>query len=199
MANLRVVAGSGDTKKTGRPPGPGFDEWSTEGFKYSSEHFYTRSKNAEDSGFRDIHLRVPEYLYGWAMHVVSEKLFSQLRSPNDLIRDALVHRCHELLELLNDEEFAKTLTRDMRKSRTEQRRADIESMKNSIVGHRSVLESAYAEQDTQAMSDELADVEDDVHTARYPYNQRLKELAREYRERLKQMIASFPPENNDEG
>lgn len=194
---LRVVGEDPDRATDGAEPTPGrvsgaFDPWDTEkGHEYSEDHFYTRSTNKHDHSI-DARFRFPPHLAAMVSGIVDSKRFPSLRSNADFYRDAAVHRLHHLNEMIQDGKYSKALSIEMRLARVEARRKEMEELTAALTTHEQTLELARQSEDYEAMSDTLADIEDDIPAFREPYKKNLKLLAAKYRRMLKDAPPSEP-------
>lgn len=186
MTKLQVVSDDGEEPGKGGRPSGDFDPWDTDkGHEYNEDAFYTRSTNKYDHS-TDIRFRFPPHLSAMVSEVVDSKRFPQLRSSADFYRDAAVHRLHHINEMIRDEKYSKTLSIEMRLARVEARKKEMEELKMGIDTHEQTLELARQTEDYEAMSDTLADIEDDIQSYREPYKNQLKTLAVKYRRMMKE-------------
>lgn len=183
---LRVVGDSNEPPKSGRPSGE-FDPWDTEkGQSYSLDRFYTRSTNKHDHSAEG-KFRLPPHIQSAIAQIVDSKQFPHLRSIQDFYRDSVIHRLHYLNQLIQDGRLEKQLSLEMRACRVDEMRREVEDLKSVVDRHMQNLELAGSMKDAQAISDSLALLEDDLPSVREPYRAMLKELARKFRQELKDM------------
>lgn len=184
---LRVVGdGEPEKNKGGRPSGE-FDPWDTErGQSYSLDSFYTRSTNKHDHSAEG-KFRLPPHIQAAVAQIVDSKQFPQLRSIQDFYRDSVIHRLHHLNETIQDGRLEKQLSLEMRACRVAEKQKEVEELKQTVDNHTNNLELALSMRDSEAISDSLALLEDDLPNIRNPYRAMLKELARKFRNELKNL------------
>lgn len=186
MTKLTVVEDNEEPNKPGRPSGT-FDPWDTErGQSYSLDTFYTRSTNKHDHS-AECKFRFPPHLQAAVAQIIESKQYPQLRSIQDFWRDAAVHRLHYLNEAIQDGKLQKQLSLEMRACRIAEKQKEVEELKQIVDNHTNNLDLALSMRDSEAISDSLALLEDDLPTIRNPYRAMLKELARKFRMELKNL------------
>lgn len=154
------------------------EHWALEDERYAEDRFFMRST---DGHGHSSHARVniPPQLMARLEDVVMSRRFPY-RSLQDIVRDAINHRLHQLSLLAPDVVPEAALATERRKSQTELRLMEINGMVEEVKLGKQALGAAVANEDWFALSDLLVHLETVAEGMREPYRTQLSKVLREY-------------------
>lgn len=173
--------------KGGRPSGTEFDPWVPEHHaEYKPERLYTRSTNKHDHSVKN-DVRMPPGIHAMVSEVVDK--VPGYRSMADFYRDAVVHRMRWWLE--RDMELTPILKyrldMELWLADLDQLQQIMELGENLTSTNRELLERAATSRNVWVLGKTIQGVEDRAEELGQPYEGQLRELAKEYRKRMKEM------------
>lgn len=155
---------------------------------YDVAEFYTRATDGR--GHSDnLRVRVKPEVSGEIGALVSSGRIPEYTTPQDFIRDAIVHRLRWLSEHADDPllaaKLAETVRRTVIEETTSRYIAMIDSFEEFLTRTREVCERALKWEDHHGVARYLADVEEYAENSREPYAGRLRAVISHYRSQLK--------------
>ena len=137
--------------------------------KYSPDEFYCASTNEHDHS-ETIQLKLPKHVKAQLNELIRTGRVPAYRSPNDALRDGLVHRLHFLqheYELPPALEF--WVTTERTRARLETIQAEMAAQRQLVDHVREVVETAVQEQDRAMLEVIVTQVGDFIDVAREPH------------------------------
>lgn len=99
------------------------DPWEVAQLDYDADTIYTRSTDGKGHYEQLRNVKISGALHQVVMQMIADGAFPQLRSIGDVVRDALVHRCHYYKDAY--QQLAKPVNAEIILSRMEARRAEL--------------------------------------------------------------------------
>lgn len=155
------------------------DDW------YNPKTFYTHSSDKQGHSHA-IKLLIPKNLAGQVARIVSTGIIPEYRSNQDLFRDAILHRCHQVGKWLDDEELLREVTLLILQSEETmiaQQKADAEEL---IAITRDNLEEAWRRGDTAWMKHHIKDRLEKSYSIPESYRDEYVEMLKKFETLAKQ-------------
>lgn len=161
------------------------ESWDLE-TSYSPEKYYTYSVDAR--GHKEtIRVPFPPSVYGRIGELIASKRVSQYRTPQDFIRDAVIHRLEYLNDFLKDVGIADTIKHEMLLSQVEDEARQQRQLESLVKRTAEELEIAYGRQDRTMMKSIFERVENFIDDIRDPYRTDIELCVKQYQKRLSEM------------
>lgn len=155
-----------------RKPVTDLRTWQTRKEGYSPENFYTRA--SDEKGHREeMRLKLPPAVMRELAEIVAARTWPSIRTPGDLVRDALIHRLH----WLNERAPSRSLSLLLLTTRLAFRREQRDQEKAML--HQIEVELREADD-----ADDRADVANHIR-------QSLPELKRSQRRKVEEIVARY--------
>lgn len=159
------------------------DPWLVEGHSYDQRRFYTRS--VDERGHKEVfHVPFPPQIYGRIAELVSSKEIKEYRSPQDLIRDAVVHRLHVIGEMTRNGDLIRAVAVEQMLSDQYQMMMEMEELEKSISNTEALLGKAAQLGDMGMLEVMIERAEKVVDEVREPYKGKLVGIIKDYRRKL---------------
>jgi hypothetical protein len=170
----------------GRPSGEAFDPWDTgKGSEYRPDRFYTRSTNEHDHSEQVRNLRIPPNIFNRLAIIITDKRIPQLRSMQDVVRDALVHRSMFYSEYLDDPDLKQAVTMEMMVCQAEFHQQEIEASKRLVSEWEDSFRKAVEERDAKRLRIMLDQIEFYIEQLEEPYAGQMQGIFDMYLERTR--------------
>lgn len=155
---------------------------------YDIAEFYTKATDGR--GHSDnLRVRVKPEVAGEIAATVASGRIPDYTTPQDFIRDAIVHRLRWLAEHADDAALTAKLTETVRRTVIEETTSRyitlIDSFEEFLTRTRDVCERALKWEDHHGVDRYLNDVEEYAENSRDPYASRLRAVVTHYRSQLK--------------
>lgn len=151
-----------------------------DGFKlddaYSMDEEYTRSTNKKGFG-ESIYVKVPPEIAGELGALVASRKIPELRTMQDAVRSAIVHRLHHWAEIADDGQIARIVQTEMSMCRTERYIADMQALDTHIAKMREAGQIATQNQDWQMVVELTMEAREAARHTREPYSSRFETQA----------------------
>lgn len=163
------------------------DGWGTQADDYDIAEFYTKATDGR--GHSDnMRVRVKPEIAGEIAAVVSSGRIPDYTTPQDFIRDAIVHRLRWLSEHADDQALAARLADKVRRAIVEERAAQhlafIESFEGMMLRVHEVCEASLKWDDHHGVASFLTHAEEFAANSREPYAGMLRGVIADYAARL---------------
>lgn len=190
---LRLVdmQGQGQGRNKGNGGGEGFDPFGGEDNGYKRTNFYTRATDGKGNSDTK-YVKMSPTILGAIGELIATRQIPGYKTEADLIRDAVVHRLHDLNEMIESKALEGVLNRVVMLARVQARQTEMAELQLLIDQHRDAMETAYQQKDTELLGELLDDAEHDMEQLRSAYQNKLRPVISEYREKIKHL----PPTNN---
>lgn len=161
------------------------ESWELEG-SYSPDNYYTYS--VDGKGHKEkYNLPVPPSVYGRIGELIASKKVAQYRTPQDFIRDAIIHRLAYLNDFLKDAGIAEAIKHEMLLSQIEDQARTQRQLESLVTRTQEELELAYGRQDRVMMKSIFERVEYFINDVREPYHSDIENTVKKYRRLLRDM------------
>lgn len=179
-AHLRAI-----DEAAGEPDGT-LRGWGTEAVGYRIDDFYIGSTDGRGHN-QNVQVPVPTNVMGHMASMIQMRTFPAYRSMQDFIRDAIVHRLHQLAAM-TDRETATTLNEvvsmEVMASHVEKHARDMDTMRSMVSRADQNLSLAAKEEDWITLRKMLDVYEGGIEDLNEPWRGRLEEILETYRRRL---------------
>lgn len=181
---LRVVGQ--DSGGNGSNGSTAFDPFAGETKGYSRENFYTGARDGAGNS-ETKYLKVSGSILGQIGSLVSQRLIPAYKTEADFIRDAIVHRLHEIGEMVDDGVIIATVNRTVKLDRIQQRQVELQEFAAIIHSHEEVMAQCVQSSDDLLLEELILDAESDYEQLRPNYQARLSAVIDKYKDELKKL------------
>lgn len=158
-----------------------------DGFKlddnYRVEEEYTRSTNRKGFG-ETLHVKVPPEIAGEIAAIVASRKIGALRTTQDFVRSAIVHRLHWMAGELDDGQTHRIVQAEIAMCRTERYLEEMKSLENNLSKFKEAAEVACQNNDFAMLVGLVMEARETARHIRDPYATRLEDNANLYAARL---------------
>lgn len=165
------------------------EHWALEDERYAIDRFFMRSSDGHGHSAH-VRVNVPPQVMARLEDVVMSRRFPY-RSSQDVVRDAISHRLHQLSELAPDIVPEEALANERRKSQTELKLLEIQAMTEEIKLGNQALGAAVANEDWMAVNDLLSHLETVAEGMRQPYRGQLIKLIRDHQTKYRKEMEAW--------
>lgn len=147
--------------------------WATEGTEgYRKDRFYTRS--TDTFGHKDrMQVNLPPVVLGRVAALVSSGKIPAYRTAPDFVRDAIMHRLHDVEEMLGEDEMSDSLRVQRVRASLEQQRMDMKELDELAKVAADTMQQALDQGDDLALKIALDEASIVAEELREPYAGRL--------------------------
>lgn len=177
QARLRAVGDSVDDR---------FDPFATEKKGYSPDKFYTKSTDGKGVS-ETKYIKVPPSLIGEIGELVAARVIPDYKTDGDFIRDAIVHRLHEIAEMRQDGRLAAVVNRQVMLNENMRVMQDMEECQMIVTTHRDSFEKAVQVGDALMLAVALDNAEGNLDVLRPAYQAELRGSITEYKRQLRML------------
>lgn len=152
-----------------------FNPWKLEDPGYREDNFYTKSTdNRGHSG--SIRVPVPTTLAAEIEALVASRMIPDYRTPQDVLRDAMVHRLHWLSEALKNGRLKRVVSVHARLAERQRQIQEMQELQELLNQTEDACSKAVAQRDWRLLAEILNDSEDELDLLHEPYFTRMKDL-----------------------
>ena len=176
------------------------DAWSTDGPGYREDRIYTRSTDAAGHQ-KHLRVNVPPSIAGQLASLAADGQIPAYRTSQDVVRDAIVHRLHWLAQnqLNPNQDVMRVVDVEMRKCRLDAITREVVELNGMVEAAREAMEQAAHARDVYALFDAITQAQLEAEAVRDPYQTRIFEMVRDYRQRYATELARInEPEEEKE-
>jgi hypothetical protein len=181
QGHLWVVADGED--KGGKKAFNSFDLVGSEA--YSVDKFYTRSTNKHDHSSEKIQTPYPPNVHAMIMELVNDAGFPDYRSPQDVARDAVVHRIWHHANKSNDEKTLRLCVEEMLICEQAKIAQRVETLERMVAEARQTFEKCHMARDDVSLRELLDLHEERVEELQQPYKGQVAAMIEQYRRYVK--------------
>lgn len=161
------------------PPPSVTASWSTEDVSYDRAKFYCHSTDRKGHS-EPIRAPLPPTITAKMSEIIQSKRFPDLRSVQDIIRDAVYHRLHDYAEFTEDNELKQLVAFEMRASERARRMYWMDRQDWAIKQVEQMLQRATELKDNFALIEATAKGRLDAVEMIEPYRTRMLEVIDKY-------------------
>lgn len=165
-----------------------FDPFKGESKGYRKDNFYTGAKDGAGNS-ETKYLKIGGSVLGQIGALVSGKQIPAYKTEADFIRDAIIHRLHEVGVMIEDGKILATVNRVVKLDRIQQRQVELQEFAAVVNNHEEVMAQCVQSEDVMLLEDLIADAESDIEELRPNYQARLMVTIDKYRNELEKMKA----------
>lgn len=176
---LRVVKDSGEKS---------FDPFAGETKGYNREAFYTAARDGAGNS-ETKYLKISGSVLGQVGALVSGRLIPAYKTEADFIRDAIIHRLHDVGEMIEDGRILATINRAVKLDRIQQRQVELQEFAAIIATHEEAMQQCVVSEDAMLLADLIADAESDYEDLRPNYQARLSVVIDKYKGELDRLVS----------
>lgn len=167
----------------------GIDPWQLEDANYSRANFYTRS--VDSRGHKEtFHVPSPPAIFGQVGELVASRMIPAYRSPQDFVRDAIVHRLRDVAEMTASGQLARVISLEVIRCQQEQMLVEMEEFEKVLVTSEQVMEQAAKLEDVGMLDQAITYSKEQAESIRDPYRSRLLVTVQKHEETLKRIKKS---------
>lgn len=149
---------------------------------YSRERFYTKSR--DKTGEKDnVRVQFPGGLGHEVDALIAEKIIPEYATRQDFVRDAIVHRLHDIAEMKEMGRLSRRMNPLILQMEMEQLKADVESSRATVQITEAMLTGSATSSDWVAVGMALERGFMQIGTLREPYQSQLRDILRSYEQR----------------
>jgi len=165
-----------------------FDPFKGESKGYSREHFYCSARDGAGNN-ETKYLKIAGSVLGQIGMIVSSKDIPVYKTEADFIRDAIVHRLHDIAEMLEDGRLMSSINRTVILNRIEQRQVELQEFNTIVHQHEEAMAQCVQSGDHEFLEELLSDAESDYEGLRDNYQARLMPIITKYKSELTRLRA----------
>lgn len=163
-----------------------YDPWSLEDNNYSRDNFYTRS--VDSKGHKEtFHVPTPPAIFGQVGELVAQRMIPAYRSPQDFVRDAIVHRLRDIAEMTANGTLNRVLSLEIIACQQEQMMVEMQEFARVLDLSEKVMEQAAKSEDVGMLEQAISYGKNQAEEIREPYKGRLLKGIEKHSETLKRM------------
>lgn len=159
------------------------DPFKGENSGYSRDNFYVGAVDGS-GGSETKYLKMAGSVLGQIGELVSSKLVPAYRTEADFIRDAVIHRLHDVNEMVSDSRIESVVNRMVMLDRIRARQVELAEFNSIVTNHEEAMQACVANEDTELLGDLISDAESDWEALRPSYQKRLDIVLEKYRVEL---------------
>lgn len=160
-----------------------FDPFAGENRGYSRENFYTAARDGAGNS-ETKYLKISGAILGQIGALVSGRAIPSYKTEADFIRDAIVHRLHDVGEMIDNGQILATVNRGVKLDRIQQRQVELQEFAAVIANHEEVMAQCVQSADEMLLEGLISDAESDIEDLRPNYQVRLTVIIDKYKEEL---------------
>lgn len=163
-----------------------YDPWSLEDNNYRRDNFYTRS--VDSKGHKEtFHVPAPPAIFGQVGEMVAQRLIPAYRSPQDFVRDAIVHRLRDIAEMTENGTLNRVISLEIIRCQQEQMMIEMQEFQKVLDISEQVMEQAAKSEDVGMLEQAIAYGKEQAEEIREPYKGRLLKGIEKQTETLKRL------------
>lgn len=164
-----------------------FDPFAGETKGYQRDNFYTAARDGAGNS-ETKYLKISGAILGQIGSLVSGRQIPAYKTEADFIRDAIVHRLHDVGEAIDDGRILATVNRTVKLDRIQQRQVELQEFAAIIEQHEETMAQCVQSGDAMLLSDLIADAESDYEDLRPNYQVRLTTVIEKYKTELDKLM-----------
>ena len=163
-----------------------FDPFAGESKGYSRENFYTGAKDGAGNS-ETKYLKIGGSVLGQIGALVSSKQVPAYKTEADFIRDAILHRLHDVGTMVKDGSILNAVNRTVKLDRIQQRQVELQEFAAIIHQHEESMAQCVQSDDDMLLEELINDAESDYEDLRPNYQARLTIVIDKYKAELKRL------------
>lgn len=162
--------------------------WGTENPEYDEREFYVGSTDGKGHN-TNVQVPIPPNIMGALSSMVATREIPAYRSVQDFVRDAIVHRLHQLaiLDLSDDPELQRARAQEITSSRIAAEVRALELDREQLAQAEEGMRVAASEGDAARLRVLLGQAAEQADRMNEPWDRRLVEIVQRYRKTLESM------------
>ncbi|GIV04083.1 MAG: hypothetical protein KatS3mg015_2913 [Fimbriimonadales bacterium] len=155
------------------------DPFAQESHEYSPNKFYTRA--VDKQGHKEtLHVPVPPAIYAAVSELIASRKFPALRTPQDFVRDAIIHRLHYLSTMAGGD-YDDIVARETFLADVQRLKSEATELEQLLLQTEELLKIAQSTADDQLFDTAIEHAMDRADSIREPYRTRLHQLVGRFR------------------
>jgi hypothetical protein len=163
-----------------------FDPFAGETKGYHRENFYTGARDGAGNS-ETKYLKISGSILGQIGALVSGRKVPAYKTEADFIRDAIVHRLHDVGVMIEDGTILSTVNRSVKLDRIQQRQVELQEFAAIINQHEESMAQCVQSEDDMLLEELINDAESDYEDLRPNYQARLTVVIDKYKTELKRL------------
>jgi hypothetical protein len=166
-----------------------FDPFDFQKKGYSVDSFFTRSTGPNKEPGEVKYMKFSPTILGAIGTVVSSGVFPELRTDQDFIRDAVVHRLKYLNDKVKSGEVEERVAYHIKLARIEARQLEMAEIASMLATHADTMQMAADTGDVELLLELLNEAEGDMGDLRLVHQNMLNKIIEKYKEVYRRMTA----------
>lgn len=163
-----------------------FDPFALDDRGYSRDNFYTKSTDGKGNS-ETKYMKLPPSFIARIGELVASRKVPAYRTDADFIRDAILHRLHDVSQMVKNGELESFVNRQVMLSRVASRREEMSEFNALVTTHEEAMTECVQTGDRPLLGELLNDAEHDLLNVRPAYQRRLRILVKRFRDEWNKM------------